>query len=48
MRLETTFMIFGYPGIAIICFLAAAGGGFWLVISIAMTDRASRLKKKSQ
>jgi predicted unusual protein kinase regulating ubiquinone biosynthesis (AarF/ABC1/UbiB family) len=48
MHVETTFMIFGYPGIAIVCFLAAAGGGFWLVISIAMTDRASRLKKKPQ
>ena len=26
MRVETTFRILGYPGLAILCFLAAAGG----------------------
>ncbi len=46
MHVQTAFTMFGYPGLAIICFLAAAGGGFWLVISIAMTDRASRQKKR--
>jgi len=39
MRVETTFRVFGYPGLAILCFLAAAGIGFWLVISVLMQDR---------
>ena len=39
MRIETSFTLFGYPGLAIICFLAAAGGGFWLVGSIFWGDR---------
>jgi CHASE2 domain-containing sensor protein len=29
MQIQTTFRIFGYPGLAIVCFLAAAAGGFW-------------------
>src|SRR3954471_3240475 len=28
MRIQTDFVLFGYPGFAIICFIAAAGGGF--------------------
>jgi ubiquinone biosynthesis protein len=48
MHVQTAFTIFGYPRLAIICFLAAAGGGFWLVISIAIKDHQSRLKKKPQ
>ncbi len=39
MRVETQFRIFGYPGLAILCFLGAAGIGFWLVLSILLTDR---------
>jgi predicted unusual protein kinase regulating ubiquinone biosynthesis (AarF/ABC1/UbiB family) len=38
MRVETTFRVFGYPGLAILCFLAAAGIGFWLVISVLVND----------
>jgi ubiquinone biosynthesis protein len=41
MRVETTFRILGYPGLAIICFVAAAGGGVWLVMEIVMADRKS-------
>ena len=41
MRVETSFRILGYPGLAIICFLAAAGGGVWLVMQIVMADRKS-------
>ena len=44
MQTETRFRIFGYPGLAILCFLGAAAGGFWLVISIFMHDRESRKK----
>jgi predicted unusual protein kinase regulating ubiquinone biosynthesis (AarF/ABC1/UbiB family) len=42
MRVDTAFRLFGYPGIAILCFLAAAAGGFWLVISIFVQDYKSR------
>ncbi len=39
MRVPTNFTIFGYPGLAMICFLAAAGFGFLLVIEIIFGDR---------
>jgi predicted unusual protein kinase regulating ubiquinone biosynthesis (AarF/ABC1/UbiB family) len=41
MRVDTTFKILGYPGLAIVCFVAAAGGGVWLVMQIVMADRKS-------
>ncbi len=44
MRVETSFRIFGYPGLAILCFLAAAAGGFWLVIGIFLQDRRDHKK----
>ena len=44
MRVETSFHLFGYPGIAILCFLAAAAGGFWLVITIFIHDHKTRKK----
>jgi predicted unusual protein kinase regulating ubiquinone biosynthesis (AarF/ABC1/UbiB family) len=45
MRVETTFKIFGYPGLAIICFLAAVAGGVMLVINIVFYDEAQEDKK---
>jgi ubiquinone biosynthesis protein len=48
MRVETAFRLFGYPGIAIICFLAAAAGGFWLVISIFVQDYKTRKRVTSR
>ena len=44
MQVQTSFRIFGYPGLAILCFLAAAAGGFWLVISIFIHDHQGRKK----
>ena len=38
MRVETPFRIMGYPGLAILLFLAAAVMGLFLVITILMTD----------
>ena len=35
----TPFKIAGYPGLAIVCFVAAAGGGVWLLLTIFMNDR---------
>jgi len=39
MRIDTTFRLFGYPGFAILCFVAAAAGGCWLLLSIVVQDR---------
>jgi ubiquinone biosynthesis protein len=39
MRVETSFRIFGYPGFAILFFLAVGGGGLFLIIRILMYDR---------
>jgi hypothetical protein len=39
MRVQTSFTIFGYPGLAMIFFLVAAAGGFWLVWSVFWNDR---------
>jgi ubiquinone biosynthesis protein len=44
MRVETSFRIFGYPGLAMLLFVAAAAGGFWLVIATYVQDRKSEKK----
>jgi ubiquinone biosynthesis protein len=38
MHVETSFRILGYPGLAIILFLLAAGGGIALLLSILFKD----------
>jgi uncharacterized membrane protein len=38
MSVPTNFRIFGYPGIAMVFFLAAAAGGIMLVVNILMVD----------
>jgi ubiquinone biosynthesis protein len=38
MRVETSFRLFGYPGLAILLFLAAAAGGIALAASILLSD----------
>ena len=45
MRIETPFRVLGYPGIAILCFLAAAAGGVWLLVNIFIHDRRSERRK---
>jgi len=47
MQVQTSFRIFGYPGLAILCFLAAAAGGFCLVFSIFVQDNKSPKKPSS-
>ncbi len=42
MRVETSFRLFGYPGIAILLFLAAAIGGLGLVFTIMVNDIRAR------
>ena len=44
MRVDTDFRVFGYPGLAMVFFLAAGAGGFWLVISTFIHDHKSRKK----
>ena len=45
MQVPTRFRILGYPGLAILLFLAAALGGMWLVVSIVVRDRQPRQRK---
>jgi predicted unusual protein kinase regulating ubiquinone biosynthesis (AarF/ABC1/UbiB family) len=47
MRVPTSSTILGYPAVAIICFLAAGGGGFALLVSIIRSDRNIKDKTKS-
>jgi predicted unusual protein kinase regulating ubiquinone biosynthesis (AarF/ABC1/UbiB family) len=44
MRVETSWRIMGYPGLAMLFFLAAGAGGFYLVISTFVNDHRSRRK----
>ena len=39
MRVDTPFKIAGYPGLAILCFVFATGGGVWLLLNIFWQDR---------
>lgn len=45
MRVETSWRVLGYPGLAIICFLAAAAGGVWLLATIFMHDRRAQHRR---
>ena len=38
MHVETSYRILGYPGLAIIFFLLAAGGGIALMLTILLKD----------
>jgi predicted unusual protein kinase regulating ubiquinone biosynthesis (AarF/ABC1/UbiB family) len=42
MRVETSFRILGYPGLAIVCFFFAAAGGVTLVFNILWSDHKHR------
>jgi ubiquinone biosynthesis protein len=42
MRVETDFHVMGYPGFAILCFIAATAGGCVLLANIFMQDRGYR------
>jgi len=44
MRIETSWQLFGYPGLAILCFLAAAAGGVYLLVAIFIQDKRSQEK----
>lgn len=42
MQVETSFRIWGYPGLAILLFLAAAAGGVALLINILFYDKGEK------
>ncbi|HEY0368611.1 MAG TPA: AarF/UbiB family protein [Chthoniobacterales bacterium] len=42
MRVETSFRIFGYPGLAIVLFLAAATAGVILLVNILFYDKSHK------
>ena len=43
MRVPTaSFTIFGYPGLAMLLFCAAAAGGVWMIWTVATSDRRRR------
>ena len=45
MQVETSLQVLGYPALAMVCFVAAAAGGFALVISILLSDRRAKKRK---
>ena len=48
MSVSTEFTLFGYPGLAMVLFLAAAGGGVALVVSILRHDVTSDRKRRGR
>jgi ubiquinone biosynthesis protein len=46
MRVETSFRIFGYPGIAVLGYLLASAAAFYLIVSTFMRDKEDREKAK--
>jgi predicted unusual protein kinase regulating ubiquinone biosynthesis (AarF/ABC1/UbiB family) len=46
MRINSSFQIFGYPGIAMICLLIALGGSGWLILGILWKDYQDKHKPK--
>jgi len=47
MQVPTTFRILGYPGLAMILFILAAGGGAMLALQIINHDRAVRPRRRA-
>lgn len=46
MRVPTTFVILGYPGLAMIFFLAAALFGIWLILKMILNDEELKSNKR--
>lgn len=45
MRIESSFRILGYPALAMVFFLAAAGAGMALVVNIFISDQKAKKRK---
>jgi predicted unusual protein kinase regulating ubiquinone biosynthesis (AarF/ABC1/UbiB family) len=48
MRVPTTATLFGYPALAIVLFLAAAGAAVWLFMSIQLNDLPQRRHRRAE
>jgi ubiquinone biosynthesis protein len=46
MRIDTKSKLFGYPSLAIVCFLAAALAGVWLILNSVMHDLPQRRRRR--
>jgi ubiquinone biosynthesis protein len=46
MRIDTKSKLLGYPSVAIICFLAAALAGVWLILSSVLHDLPQRRRRR--
>ncbi|HEU6448103.1 MAG TPA: AarF/UbiB family protein [Verrucomicrobiae bacterium] len=45
MQIKTSFTILGYPGLAMLCFIAAAAGSVWLLFNIFVQDEKIRKRR---
>ncbi|HSB85074.1 MAG TPA: AarF/UbiB family protein [Ilumatobacteraceae bacterium] len=45
-RIETKTRLFGYPALAIVCFLLAAFAGLWLILSSVLHDLPQRRRRR--
>ena len=46
MRVESSFRIFGYPGLAVLGYLLASAAAFYLIVSTFLRDKEDREKAK--
>jgi energy-converting hydrogenase Eha subunit C len=46
MRIPSGFVLFGYPGLAVVGYLIAAIAGIYLIVSTLMRDREDRERAK--
>ncbi|MEA2826601.1 MAG: ubiquinone biosynthesis protein [Actinomycetota bacterium] len=46
MQIDTEAKLFGYPSVAIVCFLAAAAAGVWLVVTSLLHDLPQRRHRR--
>jgi len=46
MQVQTPFQLFGYPGLAILCFLTATIGAGWLLFSILWQDHKTKRRSR--
>jgi ubiquinone biosynthesis protein len=47
MRVPSRFTLFGYPGLAMVLFLAAVAGGLWLAWTILAGDLHIRARRRT-
>ncbi|HZV33400.1 MAG TPA: AarF/UbiB family protein [Verrucomicrobiae bacterium] len=46
MQVNTSFRVFGYPGLAMLCFIFAIIAAVWLVLDILITDWKDKRKRR--